>query len=869
MNILNKLTIKHLTMNKKRTLVTIIGIVLSTALMVGIGCLVSTFREYSLQEIISNQGDHHVELENMPGNTYSYIDSNVQIENQTSFTDLGYTKLVNGENQYKPYLFAVSANENFLNKLTLLKGRLPKNDHEIVVSNHIIKNGGVLYKVGDKLTLTSGRRLLKGVELHQKNGFDFEEVLETGTEKVYEVVGIVERSIYEDYTSPGYMVFTRATDQELTNAKTYTTYLTYKKTSDIHKKTEDLLTSIGLTKKIVPNYNEALLSFYGQSSFENINQTLSRVLGIVLSLLVVACAIVIYNSFAISVMERKKQFGLFASIGTTKKQIKKTVFFEAIIVGGIGILVGTLAGIFGIYIVLEITGALLPEMFEFPLKLSLYPTFIIIPILFMIVTVFISAFIPSHRAAKVSPIEAIRQNDDIKIKKRKLKTFAWVRRVFGVEGELALKNIKRNKKKYRITILSLVVSIVLFISFSTFFEYGNNMTSNFLEINDYDIEVSHHGAKETDLENSLFPQFENMNGIDDSIYARHDYFLWVKLENRDITDKFKEENQQLLEAFNNHADVDLVTLKMKDYEEYIKELNLNRNEYLGSTWKPILLNQVIRKNYDTQKVENYQIFKNNSNRSLSYPYTYGSVTNDSERDLSILGDTYLTDKTPKLMSRLKKSNSLVVIISEKMYSELLNHIKQASSLSIDENTNEILYIKSDKHVEVTKKINQLIETENIGKNYYNVADIAQEQQMENNLKVVIAMFLYGFITLVTLIGVTSVLNTINTSIALRAKEFAVLRSIGLTSKGFNKMLRFESLFYGMKALLYGIPLSFIVMFLFHSSFQGMVASNFMIPWNAVFIAVIVVFLITSLTMRYATRKVKKDNIIDTIREENI
>ena len=126
------------------------------------------------------------------------------------------------------------------------------------------------------------------------------------------------------------------------------------------------------------------------------------------------------------------------------------------------------------------------------------------------------------------------------------------------------------------------------------------------------------------------------------------------------------------------------------------------------------------------------------------------------------------------------------------------------------------------------------------------------------------------ISLVTLIGVTSVFNTISTSMALRKREFAVLRSIGLTNRGFNKILFFESLFFGMKSLIFAIPVSIGITVLIHYALADMVSiSTIIIPWKYIIISIVSVFVIVLLTMMYSTSKIKKHNIIEQIREENI
>ena len=142
-------------------------------------------------------------------------------------------------------------------------------------------------------------------------------------------------------------------------------------------------------------------------------------------------------------------------------------------------------------------------------------------------------------------------------------------------------------------------------------------------------------------------------------------------------------------------------------------------------------------------------------------------------------------------------------------------------------------------------------------------------QLEKNIVLVVKILMYGFIGLIVLIGITSVFNTITTSMALRRREFAVLRSIGLTNKGFNRILYFETLFIGLKAIIYGIAVSLIIIYLIHNSLSQVSSRSIYIPFTSFIIAIIAVFLIVFLTMIYSSRKIKKDNILEQIRQENI
>ena len=526
---------------------------------------------------------------------------------------------------------------------------------------------------------------------------------------------------------------------------------------------------------------------------------------------------------------------------------------------------------------MKITDSKLPEMFTEDLRLAISPLYIIIPVIYMIITILISAFIPARRASKISPIEAIRLNDDIKVSKKKIKTSFITRKIFGLEGELALKNIKRNKKKYRITIVSLVVSIVLFISFSTFLEYGTSSSSVYFQEKKYDMEIYSSDKKNFDTIVKI---------VDDNDYVLDCfYYSWyssgITINPKNILNRLTNEAKNIDGPIyiskenidNSILNLDLFILNQKNYFDFVKKSNLDVEEFSGKEVKLIAINEFIYRNYEKNTINKMKIF-NGSNSFISdleiYYHEKDSVV---ETALEYKYETYLTTYVPKILE-----NSLTTptfIISEEMFQTILERVNNDLK-GKDVDIRDLYYaalvdVPKGKAVEAEKNISkQLRGLELINNEDYSIINYEKEQEMERNLLFVIKMFLYGFISLVTLIGVTSVLNTINTSVSLRAKEFAILRSVGLTPRGFNKMICYESIFYGLKALLYGLPLSFVVICIFHYVFGNVVSfSNMIIPYKAILIAIISVFIIVFFTMMHATRKIKKANIIDTIREENI
>ena len=485
MSILNDLTIKNLKLNKKRTIVTIVGIILSTALMVGIGLLFSSFQDYMIRETISYNGKYEAEYGDVSLDKLNSIDK----KDFSYFYQkpIGFSKF-DSANEYKPYIYISSVDKEYFNELHLISGRFAENDSELVISNHINTNGGASYKIGDIITLKYGERVVEGVNTLANNEYYEEETLNIVGEKTYTIVGIVERSNFEDYSASGYSTFTLDMNDKDGTANVFVMFNNKKK---IIKQSEDLAKKLGYNNAI--SYNSTLLALYGESTYGNIMKSMITMIVIMLSLVSIGCIVVIYNSFAISVMERKKEFGLLSSIGATKKQLSYTVFFEALIEGIIGIILGIFGANIGIGTVILIINNLIGDILVLKLNLVTNIVFIIIPVIFMILVIFISALVPSRRAAKVSPIEAIRQNDDIKINKKKIKTGKLINKLFGIEGEIALKNIKRNKKKYRVTIVSLFISIVLFISFSSYMNNTNDTASSVMGEVPYDYQISYFG----------------------------------------------------------------------------------------------------------------------------------------------------------------------------------------------------------------------------------------------------------------------------------------------------------------------------------------------------------------------------------------
>ena len=850
MSVLNRLTIKNLRLNKKRTIVTIIGIILSTALMVGIGLLFSSFQDLMIRDTIGYNGKYEA--------NYSDVDldklNNIKNKNFTYFYEkpIGFSK-IESSNEYKPYMYITSVNKEYFNELKLVDGSFPKNENEVVISNHVITNGGLNYKVGDIVTFTYGSRNIDGdITLANSELVDGEDLTNEGT-YTYKIVGIVDRSNFESYSASGYTAFTFDVNSDKGNVNLY---VMFNKNKKIIKQSEELAKELNYNGDI--NYNSTLLALYGESTYGNVMSSMGGMMIIMLSLVSIGCIIVIYNSFAISVMERKKEFGLLSSIGATKRQLSHTVFFEAVVVGVIGIILGILGAYIGIGCVILIINNLISDMLEYKLHLVTNPLFIIIPVIFMIIVIGVSAFIPSRRASRVSPIEAIRQNDDIKINKKKIRTSKLALKLFGIEGEIALKNIKRNKKKYRVTIVSLFISIVLFISFSSYMNYTIDTASSVMGEVPYDYQISYFGDDPNNDKEALDKINEIVKNSDVKEYVSYSVSNLSIIGNYTYSDEYLDFYKSAygddgIKALNNlkYQYISIYILDDNSYNKYKKLIGLDKDSV-------ILLNKFKGVSYGNNKRVNYNIpVINNGNINIKI---CNFDDNDEDVDTTKycnknIDNIFVTNKSFDLIEEFSYMDDFKLIVNKKLYdsiSDSSTHYTQFNIIS--DNTNNI-----DK---LTKDLDKYSNV--------NYTNIKEAMKQANNLILVVKILMYGFISLVTLIGVTSVFNTISTSMALRKREFAVLRSIGLTNRGFNKILFFESLFFGMKSLIFAIPVSIGITVLIHYALADMVSiSTIIIPWKYIIISIVSVFVIVLLTMMYSTSKIKKHNIIEQIREENI
>ena len=767
-----------------------------------------------------------------------------------------------GKNEDKPYLYLKAYSKGSIEKLgiSLVEGRLPENDNEVVISSHIKSNGGVEYKIGDELDLNLGERISGGESLGQ--GVALEDVeneeFVPKSEKTYKIVGIIERPNFdvEPYRAHGYTVLTILSDKYVTN--NLNVYVRYK---DVKKHITTTAQIIGIDEQVMKRItdpsngmisesyaeafgnakysfseNDGLLRWENLEFNESTTNTLYAVSAVVI-VIIVTSVFCIKNSFEISITEKTRQYGMLASVGATSKQIKKNVLYEGLILGIIGIPVGILSGLVAIFILLKVISNILKDFagIEFIYATSFLA--IAISIVLASITIYLSARKSAKKASKISPIEAIRNTDDIKIKAKKLRSPKIIKRLFGVGGDISYKNLKRNRKKYRTTVISIIVSVSIFIAMSAFVQYAFDATSVYYKNYDYNLVIN---ASESDI-NQLLEMAKNDTVKKYSITRQ----LVLDVSGKELTNHYTNEKKSADESIgviNPDNEKDCITIVAVGKEEYMRFLNKNGLKYEDVKDK-VILNDSAKTYIDSKKAYSmYRIYDYKKGNHIS------ANIDDKSIDLEIVA---IVDSVPMGLQNDYYSNGMFIVSDE-----FLDKYKTKDDM------NASLYVDFSAPSELEE-----IAKKSSGVKY--VENIETMAKTQSAIWLVISIFLYGFIAVISLIGITNIFNTITTNMELRQKEFANLKSIGMTKKEFNRMIRLESVLYGGKALIIGIPIGIGLSYLLFKSFGIGYELTYELPLKAIGISIIAVVVLIWVIMRFSLKKINKQNIIETIRKDNI
>lgn len=895
MKILNKLTVKNLKLNKSRTIVTIIGIMLSCALIMVVAGMAASAQQTMVNLQINATGNYDLFVKGANKKIIDNAQANRNVKDIYIKQNLGCAYLPQAKFDTKPYINVVAFNEKSFTdcfNVTLKEGRLPENENELVLSQSVIENSKADYKLGDTVALDLGKRVyVSGDEIPLDDTDYFNDT--NGTEKLvdthkktYTVVGVFNKVSSSYFAADSFSASSSAFTLAEENADINDLFISF--TSDGEK---DYITSSGeilnLTGDDFDNLKNDFEVYPENGDFDeaSINKDLLRYKGFALSdeymrmlfslavIIIVIIAIssifVIRNSFAISITEKTKLYGMLASIGATSKQIRHNVLFEGFVLGIIGIPAGILLGVGVIALLVVILNALLENMLNGISFVYAVPWWAaVISAVMSAVIILFSTLSSAFRASRIAPITAIRGNNDIKINKNKRKSYKapkFIKKLFGVGGEIAYKNLKRSKKKYRTTVISIIITVAMFISISTFIEYGMKITGDHFKNMPYNITVNANDKLSYDEYENIYKRIIADTDINSSIKACENYYGNIV----GLTDYYTEEAKA---AELQGGDLAYVFgVDNKSFKEYVTALGYNYDDVKD---KALITNDFKYYNSDNILIKGKEFDLPMNTVVKLYPNGNPSYTEDDIKEIQktdpdfvynpddyksvdlVIYDTINKEVPGSIVSGIMSTlNEGSVLVSEDYFKKLF--------AEDNEYTSRVIVIDSAEPAQTVEYIKDLgID----GLDIYNLND---QKEMMNAVVLIIAIFAYGFIIVISLIGITNVFNTINTNMRLRSKEFAMLKSIGMTKKEFNRMIRLESLFYGLKSLLIGVPLGLLGGYAIFKATGTTIMLDYSFPTMAVLISIVFVFFVVWLIMKMSISKVNKQNIIETIRNDNI
>lgn len=881
MKLLNKLTLKNLRLNKVRTIVTIVGIMLSAALITVVSGMALSGRQTMIDGQKTWSGNYDVALDIIDTAKIDKIRQNRNVENAFYKERLGYARTKNADGEICDYSVLAMSENTYGNcfKIDLIKGKFPTNSGEAVVTKSFKTQNGKDVKIGDKITLDVGVLTDKDGNVLDEEGShellqkDFNKcnIIDT-VKRTYTVTGIIERPKTSELYDPSYlsMIYTVSDEKAPVEAiktkhmnKLYIAY-TPQSESNYLQNTADILgfkaddMSNVISDEISPEdqqtsginayeFNSILLSMKGYGSNEATNTVIFSLAVIIIIIVMLASVFVIRNSFAISITEKTSMYGMLASVGATKSQIRRNVLFEGFILGLIGIPLGILLGLGVNAILIAILNSVLGDVLSGATFVFVTPTIpIICAIVLSAVTIFLSSFFIALRASRIPPLVAIRGNKDIKVKNNKpYRTSKLTKKLFGVGGEIASKSLKRSRKKYRTTVISIVVSVAMFIAVSAFMDYGMTFTDHYYGNADYSYMVVGIDSKQAQT-------IEKMPEIENYLTVGLQYgYVSADVPVNECGKNFLYDEPDGSKSFG----AEFLEFEHDTFVQICRELELDYNKVKGGV---LVYSQVTPDNSESgNSSKPMKLFGKTAPTKLT---VYG---NDDEGNALITGKL----KVSSVFDKIPESIEYVTGDGTTLGGSLIIGEQGVISPQIGEHGCDItLYANTSDHTSLTNRIESM---EGADDSIY-IYDYEEIVRQFNAVMLIVGIFVYGFIGVISLIGLTNIFNTISTNMQLRSKEFASLKSIGMTKKEFNRMIRLESLMYGIKSLLIGIPLGVLGVFAIFSAFSnGNVPMSFVFPWKAILISIAAVFIVVWLIMKYSISKVNKQNIIETIRNDNI
>lgn len=918
MNILSRVTWKAMWKNRARTIVTIIGVILSVAMFTAVATMAASAWDFLYRGYRYTEGDYYVSFSFSTEEQMEALRQEKSVGSIADYQAMGYVHLEDHDSQWSTYTLA-AVNDVFLDTMPvhLLQGRLPETGGELLLPETAVEAFsyfGVPCQVGDVVTLDVGT-----VYSGDRSELEIPERSFTDT---YTVVGIIEDHNYGDDFLQLDSLLTKV-DEGQAPAIWHRAFV----------KTQPAAAAYDLAQQPYGqcvSTNNRMLELRGAGRAMNYNTFIQNAAVALCAVIMLGSVSLIYNAFSISVTERTREFGLLSSVGATRRQLRSSVWFEAAALSLIGIPLGLLFGWIGIALTISLLGKYMDALFSFGSAVQMTaifsPAALLAAALIGSVAVYLSAWIPSRRATRVTPLEAIRQTQDYHVGEKDVRVGRLTGRIWGLPGALAKKYYKISRKKYRATVLALALSVILFISAVSVGDVMNRSIDRMVNTENFDIMV--YSASRNTME-----EIRTLAGVKQSVYKTRQMFHILT-----DADMYHEDYLAYINEFLETSDLDFCMISYLEdaaFRDFLNQQGIDPEPYFD-TEHPLALvcDQVftqgfyvqneqgawVRNSYDLtvfqEDVRSIPLLPSTLPEELRRTDNWGwnweqALTGDGAAILEVFeysnvqNETGITDPD----SFFAHTNSKYYLVSRAgstfTYYEYDPDTKTAGSVPVATHTDAAIpqfqlgerirtvpygLTRYDtinnpscpsfvlplsmapescmEDLELSISVSNYPEVRSYldtrGEDVGYVDYLADEQNMRG-LLILVNTLSYGFIILISLIAAANVFNSISTNIALRRKDFGMLRSIGMKEMQLRRMLVYECLIYGSRALIWGLPVSLLIHFGIFRIGENIASTAYTPPMAAMAVAIASVFLVVLLSMLYALAKLRREPPMEAIR----
>lgn len=829
---------RYMKENKKRTVLTIFGVALAAVLIFAIGTFLFSFRDAMIKEE-RNYSDYEFMINGLSREETEKISNNVEIKDSAIYIEDKDGYIVKGTDRMARILRGDDRYYSSVKRQKVVEGEAPSNSNEIVVD--INTKNFLNVDIGDNVTLTG------------ENG-----------DTEFKVTGITES---DGYNSAAPLNIYGYIDKDNLDAnEKYMIYVNIK--SDKNKQTiMDQVLSDADVEVVdgTKNQNQELLYLTGNGGSSEISKSLNMMAAFMVIVIMVCTITVIYNSFNISVIERIRYFGILKAVGATPKQIKRIIFKEGALIGLIALPLGCIIGFFALKLGIKLfIGNNVLFMTDFQVKF--YPKILLVTVVLVAITIFLSIMGPARKAKKVSAVEAMKNNKEINIGKIKRRKGRIVGKIFGVEGSLAYKNIRRTPARFIITVIALTISLIMFNVFYGFLDYVKQTCVDVYGTVFYDAQL-YKGSEDSPFTHEEIDEIESKN-FSDNIYKFDMKHYSLLIPNDKLSSEYEEKTDMKFgQKRNSLVYNDTLVSKIESYAGGEKEIN-EANQYIkeGSITKGngvILVDGRKITNKDGQKETiRGTTYKPGDKIRIAKPISLDEnmILSDDQARSAIDNNDYIevpiaaiAEKDP--FSGQNITDSLEILMDTDTYTKYIGELKVNTMLfSFDDN--------SEKENEAVEYFDSIKESR--GYSYY---DLKAEFNQINDLFNQVEFFVYCFIIIITIISIVNIFNTISTNILIRKKEFSTLKAIGMQQKQLKKSVILEGTLYGIIASVFGGAISAALLALLVKLIGPMADVEYHFDFVAFIASIVVAILITYLATLIPLKKLSKLSIVEGIRDD--